>query len=96
MKPDHTKYKEYQSELYKIFCNFGIDTKEEFDKLIKEIKCNRKKTSGFLYDLMMYAFVKKGLKYKHLIIASKLLGHNSFRNEQLREQLNYFNTLLNK
>jgi len=89
------RYEEYLNELYKIFDKFGVN-RQEFHKLIPEIKLDRKKTSGFMSDLMLYTFIKKGLRYRHLEALSRLLGHNKFRSGQLRRQLEYLNTLLDK
>lgn len=81
-------------EVYKIFSKFGI-TKLEFDKLIAEIKLDRKKTSAVLNDLMLCSFAKNGLKYKHLMVLSKvIMGQRIFRCTQLRLQLNYLTDIV--
>lgn len=83
-KEENTEY----LELLKIFGEFGI-RKGEFSKLIDEISLDRKKTEGCIVDLILCAFVKKGLGNKHIRWLSRRLRHEKYRTIHLTDRVNY-------
>ena len=73
-------------ELYKIYKKFGV-SESEFDKLIKELRLQKKKTEGILNDLVLYPFVKIGLATQHFKMIAELLGKKHYNSNNLFQRL---------